>query len=168
MAFVHIVFTHRNIYVTLTPWLRKLCLCLLYRILRIYARVLLSKFWYNWVFLRRGIEIVPSDSLTNGALKIYAIEVTSASNSRHCCSYISRPYTSAVSRPYSSSIIRSYTFFVSTPYPFTISSSWYSYQERSYYFSISTLCYFSISTPSSFFVSSPYWIPLAGLTVTTY
>jgi len=31
---------------------------------RIYARNLLSKFWYNWVSLRRGIEIVPLDSLT--------------------------------------------------------------------------------------------------------
>jgi hypothetical protein len=30
---------------------------------RIYARNLLSKFWYNWVSLRRGIEIVPLDSL---------------------------------------------------------------------------------------------------------
>jgi hypothetical protein len=91
---------------------------------RVYARTLLSKCSYIWVFLRRCIEIVTlrqshNYRYGNDAMKTPVYEVTSTSNSKHYCSSFRRLYNCAVSRPYSSSV-RSY---ISSSARLTVSSA---------------------------------------------
>ena len=138
---------------------------------RTYARNLLSKFWYNWVFLRRGIEIVPLDSLTMTDTEMAPWKFLHLKWHRLSIAVSTVPPSvdPRILPSAGPTLLHSADptlFFISTPYSLTTSSPRYSYQkERS---SISTPCCFSISTPSSLFVSSPYCLPLAGLTFSTY